>query len=70
MSTQIWTGNQQARIEPEANGLFAVSMPDADGVWRKVTLSASREAAQESAEFYLGWLKVSGGQGNGKFNSR
>lgn len=70
MSTQLWIGNQQARIEPEDNGLFAVSMPDAGGVWRKITLSASREAAQESAEFYIGWLKVSGGQGNGKFHSR
>lgn len=70
MSTYIWTGNQQVKITPEDNGLFAVSMPDTQGVWRKITLSASREAAQESAEFYIGWLKVSGGQGNGKFNSR
>lgn len=67
MSSQIWIGNQQARIEPEDNGLFAVSMPDAGGTWRKVTLSASREAAQESAEFYLGWLRVSGGN-NGNHN--
>lgn len=70
MTTQLWIGNQQARIEPEDNGLFAVSMPDAGGVWRKVTLSASQEAAQESADFYIGWLKTSGGMGNGKFNSR
>ena len=70
MSTYIWTGSQQVKIDPEPGGLYAVSMPDAGGVWRKITLSASREAAQESAEFYIGWLKVSGGQGNGKFHSR
>lgn len=70
MSTLIWTGNQQAKIDPEPGGLFAVSMPDEDGAWRKICLSASRESAQKSAEFYLGWMKVSGGQGNGKFNER
>lgn len=70
MSTELWIGNQQARIEPEDNGLFAVHMPDAGGVWRKVCLSASPESAKESAEFYLGWLRVSGGAGNGKFNSK
>lgn len=70
MSTYIWTGNQQVKIDPEPSGLYAVSMPDTGGVWRKVCLSASRESARESAEFYLGWLRVSGGAGNGKFNSR
>jgi hypothetical protein len=59
-------GNPQVRIDPEDNGLYAVSMPDVSGVWRKVCLSASRESAQESADFYLGWLRVNGGQDNGK----
>ena len=70
MSTYIWTGNQQVKITPEDNGLFAVSIPDEGGVWRKVCLSASPESARESAEFYIGWLRVSGGQGNGKFNGK
>ena len=66
MTTQLWIGNQRARIEPEDNGLFAVSMPDSQGVWRKITLRSDPVGARESAEFYIGWLKVSGGQGNGK----
>jgi len=63
-------GNPQVHIDSEDNGFFAVSMPDVNGVWRKVCLSASRQAAQDSADFYLGWLRVSGGQGDEKFSGK
>ena len=70
MSSQILADNQQVRIDPKDNGFYALSMPGVDGVWREFSLSASREAAQESAEFYRGWLKVSGGQDNGNINGK